>query len=278
MLQFQELENKKLSIFRPVYLRTNPNFDEALMIGIVLQNENNIELIKIDSPSALSTLKCLYDESAQEQLIFSLKILKDYIGGTGQDITNIREPISNIRFGKVSEFESDNPKQFAHEFLQMASSLYKYTGTCKKSSKTITNEVATRKLYDAATKINLVAATQLFRGFKLKVDKVKPIKLPIYGDLLVGASVSMITSQLNVAKNYGEAFIAKLSYARSKIDRVPAIYVLTPSYKDDINQSQVEDSIGELKLLADAHDVLMRQDKDINELAHAVLYDDKKIA
>jgi len=278
MLQFREFENRNLSAFRPVYLRTNLNSDEALMVGVVFQNDNNIELIKIDSPSALAGLRCLYDEAAQEQLIFSLQILKDYINKDVKDIVNIREPTSNIRFGKLSEFESQDPKKFAHEFLKISSSLYKYSGSCRNTSKTISHEVVAKKLYDAASQINVIASTKLFTGYKLKIDKVKPIKIPIYGDVIFGTSVSMVTSQLNVARNYAEAFVAKLSYARTKVDRIPVIYVLTPSFKDNINQSQVEDNIGELKLLTDAHDILLRSDRDVTELAHTVLYDDKKTA
>jgi len=259
---------------RVVYLKPSAVANEAIAVGVLTQVGENIRLINIESPSAFDALRCLQGEAEVGNVIYSLQFLKQQLRNNYSDINEITSSVSNCFFGNIQKFVSENPSEYARDYLRLSSCLLqdKYKKAIKSS---LTQKDVTKVLFDKVSYFDVITATRLFEGYSLEVMRGRKIRFPMYGEKIIGAPVSMITKQINTAKNLAEAYCAKLAVARDHVRRNAMLYVMLPSRNKATNQSLLEDSLGELEFIANANGISVRAEKSAEELAQAVLHDEK---
>ena len=262
------------TLCRIVYLRPNLYSDERLAICVIVSAETKMHLKTIvNSGLALSALNDFFDQHAQEQTMFALKILDHYVK-TNRNIADLEPPSDILRFGPPTNATCEDPEQFAHDLLEISSSLYRAYQCKTRVSESIGQEEVTTNLFHSVTELNALKATGLFKGARISLSGQSSIRVPILGDRIIGVPVSFVTKQIANAKTQAEAFIAKYSIAGKRINKKPAVYILTPSHEYKINQKHIEDGLAELKAVADGHNVLLRHERSLSELAHALLRDE----
>ncbi len=273
-LNNMEIPDLKQGKMRVVYLKPSAIASEAIAVGVVSQVGDVIHLTNIESPLEFDALRCLQGEAEVGNVIFSLKFLKQQLKRGYSDIEEIDSTVSNCFLGNSQQFVSEDHLSYARNYLRLSSCLLQER-TCKTAKRTLTQNDASKILFDKISQFDVITATKLFEGYSLDVSRGKKIKFPIYGERIIAAPVSMVTKQINVAKNIAEAYCAKLSVARNYVKRNAVIYVILPSIDKTSNLSLLEDSLGELEFIADANGVSVRAEKNIDELAQAVLHDER---
>ena len=258
---------------RVVYMRSNVAADEALAVGVVYTCNSEIRLLTIEGMPD-SALYCLYDGAVVSNLRFSVHVLRQLLRGFDGCIEDIESPASNIFFGIPKSFVADDLEKYVKDYLKLASSLVPEKQGKKKAGGISQKDIG-RVLYHEASQIDVIAATTLFEGYRYPLARGKYIRFPIYGESVVGAPVSFVTRQVGAAKNTAEAYSAKLSAVSANASRKGALYVLLPSLDYGANHNLIEDSVGELELVASANDVTVRFEKDSRELAKRLILDDE---
>lgn len=267
------------ALYRVIYLHPNAYSDEQIAVGVALSANNEIYFSNISTSLAYERLNALLGKNAQEQTILALKTLRQYMNANhGIGINNLISPTDLLHLGPTSHAKCDNPHQFSHDLLEISSSLYQNYHCKTADHGSISQEAVIGSLYDSVTQLNALKATQLFRGEKISLSREASIKVPILGDHIVGGPISLVAKKIELAKNIAEASIARYSLAGKVIKKKAAIYILAPSRGFKTNQPKLESSLFELKAIADGLGVLFRYERNLSELAHALLSDEEEAA
>ena len=187
---------------------------------------------------------------------------------------NPTSTVSNCFLGNCQQFVSQDPIAYARDYLRLSSCLIQER-VSHVVKKTLTQKDVSNILFDKVSQFDVITATRLFEGYNLEILRSKKIKFPIYGEKIIAAPISMVTKQVNSAKNLAEAYCAKLSVASDIVKKNAVLYIVLPSREKTANLSLLEDSLGEIDFIADASGVSVRAEKSIDELAQAVLYDER---
>lgn len=259
-------------MMRVVYLRPRNVGDEAIAVGVVYQCNDKIEVVTVESVSAYEALRCLQGDYAVDGTIAALGVLKSYVENS--ETIDLVSPSSNLMLGEVKGFFSENSREYARDYLYLSSSLLQERKKSAVQKKVSQSDIA-KELYKEVSHINVIAATKLFDGYKIKTKRNRSISFPIFGDRIIGAPISMTSSKVASSKTLAEAYCAKFVVAREYVNRKPSLYVLAPSFNSkDVNMSLIEDSLGELEMVADANDIAVRVERNTIELARAILLDE----
>lgn len=260
--------------YRLVYMRPNPYSEEALTIGVLLSCDNITYLRTIQSESAYSALGSLFGENGKEQISFALSVLRSHADKTSDPLNSFESPADIISLGTTTHGVCEHPERFAHDLLEISSSLYRTYTSPLVSSEYVTQDEVSSYLFESVTKLNALKATTLFKGLQVQLSKQSAVKVPISGDRIIGGAVSMVTKQIGAAKTQAEAQIARYSIAGRVVNRQPAIYVLTPGSESKVSQKEIDSNLSELCAIAEGLDVWIRHERDLPELAQAVLRDE----
>lgn len=260
--------------YRLVYFRPSPYSDEALVVGVLLSADRTVYLRTIQSESAYSALAHLFGENGKEQVSFAIDLLRSHVDKIADHLDTLGSPSDIISLGAVNRGVCGDPQGFAHDLLEMSSSLFRSYSSPLGQSGYITQEEISFCLFDNVTKLNALKATILFKGLEVPLSKQSTVRVPISGDRVIGGSVSLVTKQVGAAKTQAEALIAKYSVAGRIVDKKPAIYVLVPGSESKVNQKEVDASLFELRDVAEGHNVLVRHERSLPELAQALLRDE----
>jgi hypothetical protein len=270
----ENFENAVAATYRVVYLRPNRYSDEALVIGVVVEAAGRTCLRVVQSEGALEALAYLFGETGKEQTIHALALLHGQVGSGAPRIDDLRTPSDLLFLGDTKEGHCSDPQQFAHDLLEISSSLFRSYHSPTVPSRYVTQEEVALSLFNSVTELNALKASGLFQETRVPISTNTTIKVPICGDRVVGGPVSFVTKQVGAAKTQAEALIAKYSLVGRKLRRQPALYVLTPTSDSRVNQREVDNSLFELHAVADGHGVWLRHERRLSELAHVLLRDD----
>lgn len=260
---------------RLVYMKPNEYSDESLAVGVLVRHELGCEFSYVASEAAYTALGCLYGIEAKEQLIYGLDVLRRRIY-SGSDIFETgNSPTSLLKFSSIDHVTCSNPKTYASDFLKISSSLYRNYDCMQGSSDYVGQDTIKLDLYKRASLLDAIKATKIFEGRKFDLLSKGKVEIPIYGEKIFGAPISFVTKRVSTAKVQAEAYIAKFNYVKQILNhQSAALYILMPTLDKDINHKIVKSSIDELYEIAKANDVILRCEKDPNELAHIILNDE----
>lgn len=263
------------AVCRIVYLRPNMYSEEQITVGIVIANQSgSVFRTIVNSEVARSTLRSFFSEEVEEQALEDLNLLEQKVK-QASSLSFVESPSGLLRLGPISEVSCSDPLRFAQDLLEVSSSLFRTYHCATRTSDSVGQDVIASQLYDSVTQLNVIKATGLFRGAEVRVSDGFSIKLPICGERIFGSPVSLVTPKVATAKTQAAALIAKYSVARKILHRRPAIYVLAPSRAQrGINHELVENSLIELSAIASELNVLLRHERNLSELAYALLKDE----
>lgn len=260
---------------RVVYLKPNEYSDESLAVGVLVHHDLGYEFSYVASEAAYAALDCLYGAEAREQLIFGIDVLRKQIYSGSDIFEKGNSPTSLLRFSSVEHVSCDNPKKYASDFLKISSSLYRNYECTQGANDYIGQDIIKLDLYKRASLLDAIKATKLFEGRKFELPEKGKVNIPIYGERIFGAPISFVTKRVSSAKVQAEAYIARFNYVKQLLDNQRSVlYILTPTLDKNVNHKIVKSSIDELYEIAKANDVILRCEKDPNELAHMILEDE----
>lgn len=259
---------------RVVYMRPNRFSDEAIAVAVLVSAHNAVYCSCVTAVAAMDALACLYGHGALDQLNFALNTLQIWAQRTQSDLADIEPPSDLLQYGPLRQVSCEDPRGFGREFLEMSSSLYRNYNCTPDVDLVIHQERICRDLYARASQFDALRATRLFRGTKIEMPGRPAIDIPIFGNKIFGAPISFVTRKVANAKMRAEAMIARFNYARRILERESVLYVLLPSIQLTRNSQSVDGSLEELEMVANANEVKLRHERNIDELAKAILFDD----
>jgi hypothetical protein len=268
---------------RLVYLQPNSYSDEAIAVGVVYEASGRTSVERVGSSHHISILSQLYDDDFTEQVTFSLQLLDEQARDASFTLDSAQSPTELLRLGPPSYAVCENPDMYVRDLLRLSSSLFSKYRVVKIGNETVDQEGIERQLKESIVRINPLVGMTLVQSRKVETNKNRRIEIPLYGEKIIGASVSFSTSKPGGATNAGEALVARLNWAREallsreNVIRCPVVYAYTPNRADPHQQSIIEDSVGELELIASASQVRIRSAGDVDSLAYRV-YEDEAVS
>lgn len=255
--------------YRLVYLRPSMHSDEALTVGVLLAADGKNYLRTIQSELAYNSLGQLFGENGKEQVAFALESLRRCLSHGSSELGS-----DLISLGEANIGACEDPESFARDVLEVSSSLFRTYSSPVVADGYITQEEIPGLLYENVTQLDALKATRLFQGVHVPLSSQSRVKIPISGDKVIGASVSLATRQIGGARTQAEALIAKCCVAARIVGKRPAVYLLAPNAQLKINQKEVDATLSELEAISNGHGVLLRRERSLPDLAQALLRDD----
>jgi len=261
--------------YRLIYLQPSNYSEEAIAVGIVAQSSEGFFKADIRmSRGAIKRMCDLLDEEVIDHLDYALDNLWKLVKGL-ESLEKLDSKNSLLSLGRAIPARCSNPESFIKDMLQISSCMYKTFVSENAENFSITQKELTNSFRDKVTHLNAFKATQIFTKKKMQLDSRNTITVPIFGEHVFGGPISFVTQQVSSAKIQAEALIAKYSLVKKEKNRKAALYVLTPSYEMLLNHKKVERELDELEAVAKGHDVLIRHERTLDNLALALLNDEK---
>jgi hypothetical protein len=267
---------------RIVYLQPSAYSDEALAVGVVFDDSKTVQFEKIGSVGCFETLSDLYGDDFTEQVIFSLELLTDLVSKKEFAITDSNLPVDILRFGPASKAYCENPSSYVRDLLRISSSLFGTYSVRRKSLARVDQATIEKVLLDSIVRLNPLRGKELVQNKKFEITKKRRIEIPLYGNRIMGAPVSLSTTRPGQATNQAEAYIARLHWAREALEelenaiREPVIYVYAPAQDTSEGGSSISEIVNELALIGEASQVSVRVADQIDALARKV-YEDESV-
>jgi hypothetical protein len=257
-------------IARLVYLQPNRYSDEAIVIGVIVEIDGRVYLDKINSPDSYEALSCLFGGDTRGQTVFSLQVLHEHVYSRDFSLADAKSPTNILKLGPSLRVICDDVESYARELLRLSSSLfrtYRVAGECFQS---VTQKQIVESLKQIIVRLNPFRGRELVRPRRIQLRDNSYIEIPISGDLTIGQPISMVTKEIGRSKTEAEAAIAKLNYAREKLNKQPIVYVYIPTSDNGIDAGKIEDSLGELQAVGRTSNVEICSENSIENLAKAV--------
>lgn len=265
---------------RAIYLAPNAFSDEAICIGILYEDNNNSGFESIQSRQVFDKLHYLYGDELVDNLKFSLRLLRESISENNTLLSEMATPTDLLRFGTVSLATVENTANYISDLLRISSSLYNSYRLTKNRFQPKTQEDIEKEFKQKIVDIDPLAGRRIVESKKVRLRDKTKIDIPIFGERIIGAPVSISISRSGSSIGIGEAYIAKLNWAREAlilregIKRVPKIYVYKPETLEQSQRSRIDDGVYELEEIGKASDVEVFAEHDMSILATRVYSDE----
>jgi len=258
--------------WRIVYFRPNNYSDEAISVGVILGTQGRLLVQHVCSPDSLETFTSIFGADTRDQLLFALDALKHLV-----DLLSLIPPTTALRFGRVTAGSSEDPESFGRDLLRLSSSLFRHYEVVNSAFKPVGQNDVISHLRESVVQLSPFRGRALMNPITVQVTEASQFKVPICGAHTIGAPVSLMTSRIADAIKSAEAFMLRLRYARSVLNRCPHIYVYTPPLSDDASSfsGRVNASLEELRALGESSGVIVNAADTIDGLARAVLRNEK---
>lgn len=266
-----EINDSKIAegFFRLVYLQPNPYSDEALVVGVAAEFGGSLYFNKINAPENFDALSCFFGKEAREQVIFALDVMRELIQRHETSLPDFESPTTSLKLGSLTRASCEDPEVFLRDLLKLASSLYRsYSIGADCNFESVNQKSITTSLKKTIVRLNPFWGKDLIKPARIQWNDSRYFEIPISGSRTIGMPISLVSKEPSAG--YGETIIAKLSYAREQLKKDPIVYVYMPQMTGSIEQTKVEDSLGELQLVGHACDVKICADDSIENLARAV--------
>jgi len=260
----------KDALCRLVYLQPNLYSDESLVVGVIIESGGKPHLDKINAVDNYQALSCLFGSDTREQTIFALEILQESVHSGGFTLSGGESPTDMLRFGPLLKAACEDEKKYARDLLTLSSSLYRNYHAKMDDFCSINQKELENSLKESIVKLNPFKGRELIKTKRFQTSNKNYIEIPIFGEKIFGAPVSMVTKVIDGAKKSAEAYIAKFKYVHDQVDKLPVIYVFAPKIMKDADRNRIEDSLGELELVGNASGVEICSEESVDDLAKAV--------
>lgn len=257
--------------FRLVYLQPNPYSEEALVVGVVAEWENQIYLDKINAPDNFQVLGCLFGSEAREQVIFALNLLQESTHKPSCALSEFESPTSILKLGSLVSMSCEDPKQFSRDVLRLSSSLYRnYKTSAMCEIESFAYKKLVKSLRQSIIQLNPFLGREFIKPVRIQTKGGNYIEVPISGPRTIGTPVSLVMKEPGTVKNLGDAVIARLRVAKERLKKDPILYVYVPSAATGIDVSKVQDSLDELQVVGEVCDVTVCAKNSVEELARSL--------
>lgn len=261
---------------RAIYLKPNAYSDESICIGVLYEDKSKVGIKSNQSLQAYEVLKLMYGDDLVENLTFSLKLLYESVSKGSNILSEITVPTDILSFGPLTLASVENTQNYVSDLLRISSSLYRNYRVVTDRDNSKSQEAVVKEFKQAIVDINPLLGRKIVETKKVQVRDKRMIEIPIYGEKIIGAPISISISKPGLSIDLGEAYIAKLNWARKALkekqtfERSAIIYVYVPEMVEDKQRNKIEDGIYELEEIGKASSINVFSSHDMTTLAKKV--------
>lgn len=261
--------------YQLVYLRPTAHAEEQLTVGVIAMSNSGFELRLVSSVAALDLMTKIVGDSGVEQFHFAAGELRRSVSRLDSWESLAMTTDLLIVGEKISAFTRDRSGLLT-SVLASASSLIR--GSSTRAGEVVTPSPTMKilkELYHEVSLLNPLIADDLFHR-KVTLDKgseVEEVELPIFGNRIFGAPVSLLTATSD-QKMRVEAYVAKFHWLQQFLHQRPKVYILAPDNRTRTIAQRAHSSIRELRAVAKASNVELGISESMAELAAFVIKDE----
>lgn len=265
---------------RNIYLRPNAYSDESICVGVLYQDNSKIGIKSNQSLQAYEILKLLYGDGLVENFTFSLNLLHESVSNNSGILPELTPPTDILSFGPLNIASVKNTQNYISDLLRVSSSLYRNYRIVADKYKSKSQETLVREFKQEIIDMHPLLGRKIVETKKIQVRDKRMIDIPIYGNKIIGAPISISISKSGLSIELGEAYIAKLNWARDALrktqtfERYAAIYVYVPEVIEDIQRNKIDDGIYELGEIGRASNINVFSSHKMSDLAKRVYKDE----